>query len=329
VYDLFFANKHQEVLIIGGGFGCPEPNEVTKMIIEENGTIRFQASAPLLKDSKNGPTHAVYHQGEVISLDADDLPFASQGGRMERFDTFTQKRTHFDVMLPPNAFIAVLNDKILAIGGQFQDADQCTKHYVDMFELDDDNTWRHLEAKFEPCDNFAAVTYEGRLFVCGGWNGMNALSSVRSFNPATGTWKNEGNMTKARYGLSLFVFEEELYAVGGDELDEKTSIEKRNKDTKRWELVTNCGVDRYGCAAVLVGSKVYLLGGSHFENGAEHVSTFDFVDLRIKKWASKDKGNAFFDETKRQLPRKVVWSKAVLITPPADKTKVWTNINMV
>jgi hypothetical protein len=127
-------------------------------------------------------------------------------------------------------------------------------------------------------------------------------------------------MTKERWFFSLFVFEDELYAVGGDA---PTTIEKRNKATKQWQLVADCGHDRQCCAAALVGSKIFLFGGR------DHMSTFDFFDLDSKKWASQDVGGAYFDEDKRQLPRQINWSKAVLITPAAAKAKEWTDLNVV
>ena len=128
-------------------------------------------------------------------------------------------------------------------------------------------------------------------------------------------------MTMARSGFSLFVHEEELYAVGGD--DGITSIEQRNKVTKQWEHVADCGQDRYACAVALVGSKVFLFGGQG------HKSTFDFFDLHTKKWASQDDGGAYFAEAKRKLPREVWFSNAMLITPPAAETKEWTDVNVV
>ena len=122
-------------------------------------------------------------------------------------------------------------------------------------------------------------------------------------------------MIKERGIFSLFAFEDELYAVGGDDHGSTTTIEKRNKDTKQWQLVADCGQIRLYCAAALVGSKIFLFGG------LGHRSTFDFFDLDSKKWASQDIEGAYFDEDKRQLPRRVEGSKAVLITPAAAEAK--------
>ena len=86
--------------------------------------------------------------------------------------------------------------------------------------------------------------------------------------------------------------------------------------------------------------------------------TFDFYDLKSKKWASQDQQGAFYDQPKnkdkdkdkdegkeeeegkgseaveeqvfnRELPREVCLASAVLITPPATLGKKWTNLNVV
>ena len=72
-----------------------------------------------------------------------------------------------------------------------------------------------------------------------------------------------------------------------------------------------------------MGSKIFLFGG------LGHKSTFDFFDLDSKKWASQVVGGAYFDEDKRQLPRQVCASKALLITPAAAEAKGWTDLNGV
>jgi len=171
----------------------------------------------------------------------------------------------------------------------------------------------------------AAVSFQGRLFLCGGYDITKApLQTVEVLDPAVGIWRvDEQQMAVARSFFSLFVFQDELYAVGGDVGGSTTTIEKRNNATKRWELMTDCGQNRRGCAAVLVGSKVFLFGG------LEHMSTFDFVDLRCKKWASQDVTSAYFDKAKRKLPRLVYCSTAILIAPEGDKVKTWTDLIVV
>jgi len=109
------------------------------------------------------------------------------------------------------------------------------------------------------------------------------------------------------------------------------TIEKRNSTTKIWETVTTLGYSRYAATAALVGSKIFVFGGgppSIDFFGSWYNSTFDFFDLKTKKWASQDVGCAYFDEAKRKMPRQVAdESRAVLVTPPEAKNKVWTSIS--
>jgi len=358
VYEVFFANKRQEVLIIAGYDG-PFNRQVTKMIVEQDGAIDFEGCTPML--CNRDWCDAIYHQGEVISL----CHYSSTGlrGSVERLDTLTQMQTELADELPNDLFdvaAVVLVNKLLAIGGCYQDANSDEVITDIVHELDEhasqagQGKWRAHEARLNTARcRAAAVACEGKIFVCGGVsvNGEDdPLRSVESFDPATGTWQLEGNMIKKRRSFSLFVHEEELYAVGGDGDDLMvTTIERRNKDTMEWEHVINCGQYRDGCTAALVGSKIFIFGGRGYE------LTFDFFDLHSKTWASQDVGGAYFGEIeshysendeeeeddenegadkpvsnhKTLLPRKVYGSKAVLITPLAVKIKKWTDLNVI
>jgi len=112
------TKDEQEVLIMGGydssNSYVSATNEVTKMIVNQDGTIRFEASTPMLYPLyRQG---SVYHQGEVflisnasiVSLDSDAL---------------TQTQTQLADRLPNNFYntaLAVLGSKLgtklLAIG---------------------------------------------------------------------------------------------------------------------------------------------------------------------------------------------------------------------
>jgi len=342
-HELFLkAKKSQDVLIMGGtGQDGRGVDDVTKIIISQDGTIRFEKSMPMLAKRENHVS--LYHQGEVFSISS---------GSAERIDTLTKKRTFIETRLPtiayclssfPNsekqynsgmegdlyrAAAAIFGNKLLVLGGGDR-YDVESKN--DVYALREHTTkaskgfWSVREAKLNTArSSAAAVSFQGRLFLCGGYDINKVhLRTVEVLDPAVGIWRvDEQQMVKARSFFSLFDFQDELYAVGGD-VGGSTTIEKRNKATKRWELITDCGQNRRGCAAVLLGSKVFLFGGF------EHMSTFDFVDLHSKKWASQDVTSACFDKAKRKLPRQVYCSTAVLIAPEGGKVKTWTDLILV
>jgi len=330
-HDLFLRERH-EVLLMGGLLGHKsyiESNEVTKMLIEQdaNGTmsVRFEASTPMLEG--RCMHSAIYHQGEVISVSPDTT---------ECLDTMTQTRSLLDEQTPDDLRVramAVFHNKILLIGGKREVLGLWTHSDV-VYELVKRTAhqaaakgkWQKQEARLVYArSSMAAIAFDGKLFVCGGslvHDEGNRSRTVEIFDPAVGAWRvDEEEMTTPRACFSLFIYEDEIYAVGGDDHD--VTIEKRSKATKRWQRVASLGKSRELCHSLLLGSKVFLFGG--FNN-----KTFDFFDLRTNKWASKNLGGAFFAEAKRILPHPFRLFKAVLITPAATaKAKTWTDLNFL
>jgi len=346
VYHYFTRQRPQEVLIMGG-IDSEGRNKVTKMIVKRGGRIHFEDCTPMLHGHFSHS--AVYHQGEVLSIDDSE--------QMERLDTLTQAQTLLQAFLPTDVRIAcsaMLDNKLYVIS-ESRDVYTLEEHASQAAH----GVWRKHEARtIEDRNGGAAIAFEGKLYLCGGISKL----SIEVFDPAVGTWQLEvEGMTRTRTLFSLFVFEDEIYAVDGDNAyfgNKTTTIEKRNKDTKRWELVTDCGQDRVVCAVALVGSKVFLFGGgsSTISRDSRQLFTFDFFDLHNKKWASQGSRDAYSNDhddededdddessdeededeededvpnSERRLPRKVYNGKAVLITPPAAKTKKWTGLNVV
>jgi len=321
-HETFLANKRQEVLILGGiilgGHGV---GTVTKMIIDKNGSISFEEAMPMLqaRSSQAG----IYHNGEVFSISR---------GTVERLNTSTQTRTLLVDEVPNTLDVTTavsFGNKLLLVGGQNRLEHEGWSASDIVYELDEyagtdgqsmQGTWLAHEARLVRARQLAAaIAFEGNLYCCGGYGSAGRLRCIEVFDPSVGTWRiEEQQMTAARAGFSLFVFEDELYAVGGNVGN--TTLEKRNKITKRWQHVADCGQARRACTAVLVGSRVYIIGG------ADHRSTFTFFDLHTKKWASQDVQCPFFHEATRHLPRQIVGSKAVLISPPIAHVKKWTHL---
>jgi len=317
-YEVFFANKRQEVLIMGGIIRGQATNEVTKMIIELDGTILFEDGTPMLR-ARNDHT-AIYHQGEVFSISSGT---AEARSTTERLDLLTQTQTEFESMLPNQLqhMAAVCFDSNVVLVGGWQQA-LGKGVYSDMtFELsffNDKSVWLVHEARLNTARrNAAAISFEGMLLVCGGGGeGEDAGRSVESFSD--GCWqKHTYHMIKARSQFSLFVFEDELFAVGGEGQGQNTTIERLSRSWQQWRMTTNLGESRHGCTAALVGSHIFLFGG-----GVELANTFDFYNLRTKRWASH------FDESMRQMPREVnSGACAVLVTP--SMIKVWSRLDVL
>jgi hypothetical protein len=310
----------EEILIMGGSIQGKATNIVTKMIIDQKGNISFEDGIQMIQDRSQH--NAVYYEGIVYSIGSKNNP---ANCTIESFNTETLEEKELSEKIAINLYniaTVIFNNKLLIIGGYY--VSPFAKYILNtVYELDMNDTisnkreWLEQKEKLKTPRQFsAAITFDKKVFVCGGKDSnQKAIKSVEVFDPSTGAWQIEEDMTKERWNFSLFVFNDELYAVGGDGDDEKTTIEKRNNDTK-WEIVTNHEKSRQHCASVLVDSKIFLLGGKGNE------LTFDFFDLNRKIWQSNTrytitkifKSVIPFKNSFLKLPREIWGSKAVLVT---------------
>ena len=62
----------------------------------------------------------------------------------------------------------------------------------------------------------ATLLPDGRVLVCGGWNGERAVSSAETYDPATGAWTPVGDMAEARASLiAVPLLDGRVLIVGG------------------------------------------------------------------------------------------------------------------
>jgi len=343
---IYFTSKREEVLIMGGSLiiidegsvYAEAEDEVTKMVIEQDGSIRFEECTPMLQP--RGNFQAVYHHGEVFALGLGQ-GLGTPVGTVERLDKLSQKQTMMEMRLPNDLYhaaFAIFNDELVVVGGAFRDEKNDHTSSYSIYTLVEHasqasrGVWQVHAAKLKTSRTYAAVcAFEGKLHFGGGFiSGASFPSSIEVFDPAIGAWeKEEEEMTVSRCGFSLIVYNEELYAIGGargDHAEESFTIEKKNKDTHEWEEVTDLGTCRYGAATALVGAKLYLFGGGDVASNCATKTTWDFFDMSTNTWASQDEDGDFFEEATRQLPRKIEDACAVHITPEASMPKTWTNL---
>jgi hypothetical protein len=326
VYEHFFANKNQEVLLMGGHNGHKITNKVIKMIIKQDGSINFESTTSMLQAKRLDS--ALYNNGEVISISTWS---PSYKGTLEHLDTLTQKIMQPAEDLPESCqdiTAVVLSNKLFIIGGfnTNPDTHQCFPSNI-VYELTEQIgqsgklRWIAHQAKLNIGRYSAAsIIYEDKIFVCGGFDENNDFQqSVESFDPSIGTWQLENNMNNGRANFSLFIFEDELYAIGGNY---PTTIEKRNKKTLIWEFISNSELNRYKCDSILVGSKVFIFGGVY-----EELNLFDVFDFKTMKWASLDPVCQYFHNAMRQLPPDFTHYKPVLISHPSLIT--WNDLKLV
>lgn len=101
------------------------------------------------------------------------------------------------------------------------------------------------------------------LFVAGGNNGNQILSSFDSFDLTSGKRLSLKPMNTARDELSLVHANGYLYAIGGGGNDGENlrSVERYDLGLNRWEPVENMLIPRRAHSVVSLGSSIYVFGG--------------------------------------------------------------------
>jgi N-acetylneuraminic acid mutarotase len=60
-----------------------------------------------------------------------------------------------------------------------------------------------------------AVGLNGKLYVIGGYNGIEPVTTVEVYDPATNRWRTVSGMPTARWSLGAGAINGKVYAVGG------------------------------------------------------------------------------------------------------------------
>ena len=306
--------KDVDEIHLTGGYdndSCTIINSVFRILLHKDGKIEFRKGFPLLEERMN---HSVlYDKGNIISISSN---YFSGCGSIEYFDNIAQESTLLEKIIPDkmhNICAALLENQIFLFGGAIPY--EYGWVYTDkIYVLDSNHNWTHYSQLNIVRISAASIVLDGLFYICGGYSFSNSpLQSVEVFDPKTKTSIIE-TMTKQRIKCSLFIYDGEIYAVGGDVSKESISIEKRNKTTQLWELVSVLEVDRYLCASVLVDSKIYFFGGGYDES-SNNRSTFDVYDIKTDLWIMRN----------QCMPFQIYGSSSILINNPELKHKTWSD----
>lgn len=65
------------------------------------------------------------------------------------------------------------------------------------------------------CSALGAVALGGKLFICGGYDGVTSLNSVEVYDLNVDQWTMVSSMEKHRSAAGLVVLDAKIYAIGG------------------------------------------------------------------------------------------------------------------
>ena len=117
---------------------------------------------------------------------------------------------------------AVYEDQIYAFGGRASGYVPGRLKTAEVYDTET-NKWTLIQPMKQERSDCACVVLERCIYVIGGFDGENYLSSIEKYDPATGSWSTIGYMKTARAGVSAVRVEDRVFIIGGYDGEERLS----------------------------------------------------------------------------------------------------------
>ncbi|RKT98981.1 hypothetical protein C7H84_33940 [Burkholderia sp. Nafp2/4-1b] len=173
---------------------------------------------------------------------------------------------------------------IYAIGGY--DNSGAAVPYVEAYD-EKAMTWKSVASLPEPLADFAAVSWDGLIYVFGGTsqrnNASKASTSVYVYDPSDDTWVSGGILpAPVWYGRAAVGPDDYIYLVGGKDnygKDLGTTL-RFDPILEEWApLPYTLNVPRSGFGIAMAGdNKIYVLGGQSGSSALASIESFDPAD---------------------------------------------------
>ena len=181
--------------------------------------------------------------------------------------------------------VTILEDKIYVIGG-FDNLGNVLDT-VEVYDITAD-MWKTIEPLPQPLHHAAAATFNGSLYVIGGYTNNNWLPSSKLFiyDPKNNAWAEGSPMPTARGALTAVFINEIFYAIGGEgEFRVMDINEAYNSKTKNWISKSPMPTARHHAASAVVDGNVYIMGG-RIEGTLPitNVNVTEMYDPKMDEW---------------------------------------------
>jgi len=207
----------------------------------------------------------------------------------DQWDTRAEKPTPVQ-----SAEAALVGEKIYVPGGL-----NAAGNALNILEIYDprSDSWESGASIPSDMGGYALTTYEGRLFLFGGWNGKEFSSSVYAYDPIGDVWTVLPEMKEARAWACAAVIGSKIYLVGGENeegvlSDTLAFYPDRLEDVDTsWEARADLPSGRKMAALTSLAGSLYLAGGVDANNNVS--LPFLKYDEINNRWEELDEsGNA-------------------------------------
>lgn len=100
---------------------------------------------------------------------------------------------------------------------------------------------------------FLKFFIKDNIYICGGFNGSECLSTAEYYTPDTNQWTLIPSMLNRRSGVRVIAHNNYIYAIGGfDGITRQTSGEKYNPKTQQWTSINQMFTPRSNFAIEVI-----------------------------------------------------------------------------
>ena len=187
---------------------------------------------------------------------------------------------------------AVIGGKIYVPGGRL-----VTGNVTNILEIYDplQDHWGQGAALPQALSAYAMVSFEGRLYLFGGWDGMHYLDTVMVYDPSRNLWSTGRSMPTSRGFAGAVALNEKIYVVGGfNGSSALTANEDYNPAQEEgisdpWNKAMDLPSGRYGMGVSSIAGSMYIIGGLGNGGNNEVVPTPLMFIPQINAWQSFQK----------------------------------------
>jgi len=178
---------------------------------------------------------------------------------------------------------AVHREALVVVGG----VDSSGRHSKQVLSFRPNIGWKELQSLPFPVSRAAACSWNGKLYVSGGFNGEHDVGAQNSpvllvLEPGAKSWRRLASMPTPRHAHRLVAFQGRLWAIGGYASSEEHGrrVESFDLKTNSWRIEKSLPYSRGFFGAEVISGKLVVFGGAYEPAHTQEWSPMGWIDRK-------------------------------------------------
>ena len=160
---------------------------------------------------------------------------------------------------------ALVRGSIYVPAGEMQDGS--FSNVLETYNIAE-NSWGTKSPLPKKLSNYALASYEGQIFLFGGWDGKNVLDSVYRYDPSLDKWFEGESMPTPRMNASASVLNGQILVVGGTDNENILSTSESFSpgygvnDKGKWKVNDDLPFSCEHCNSNILSDQLFIIVGS-------------------------------------------------------------------